>query len=78
MAWWRNSGIMKVIGLLSDPTAHGASETDAFHLVIPSIPGYGYSPEPTTLGWDPIRVAKAWVVLMQRLGYPKFVDLLQV
>jgi pimeloyl-ACP methyl ester carboxylesterase len=64
---------MKVIGPLSDPTAHGASATDAFHLVIPSIPGYGYSAEPTALGWDPVRVAKAWVVLMQRLGYDKFV-----
>jgi len=64
---------MKVIGPLSDPTAHGASASDAFHLVIPSIPGYGYSSEPTTLGWDPIRIAKAWVALMQRLGYNKFV-----
>ncbi len=64
---------MKVIGPLTDPTAHGASASDAFHLVIPSIPGYGYSPEPTTLGWDPIRIAKAWVVLMQRLGYNQFV-----
>jgi pimeloyl-ACP methyl ester carboxylesterase len=64
---------MKVIGPLSDPTAHGASASDAFHLVIPSIPGYGYSAEPAALGWDPIRIAKAWVVLMQRLGYDKFV-----
>jgi pimeloyl-ACP methyl ester carboxylesterase len=64
---------MKVIGPLTDPTAHGASASDAFHLVIPSIPGYGYSAEPTTLGWDPIRIAKAWVVLMQRLGYNQFV-----
>ena len=63
----------KIIDLLTDPTAHGASASDAFHLVIPSIPGYGYSPEPTTLGWDPVRVAKAWVVLMERLGYSKFV-----
>lgn len=63
----------KIIDLLTDPTAHGASASDAFHLVIPSIPGYGYSPEPTTLGWDPVRVAKAWVALMGRLGYPKFV-----
>ena len=63
----------KIIGPLTDPTAHGASASDAFHLVIPSIPGYGYSPEPTTLGWDPVRVAKAWVALMERLGYPKFV-----
>ncbi len=64
---------MKVIGPLSDPTAHGASASDAFHLVIPSIPGYGYSPEPTTPGWDPVRVAKAWVALMKRLGYNQFV-----
>jgi pimeloyl-ACP methyl ester carboxylesterase len=64
---------MKVIGPLTDPTAHGASASDAFHLVIPSIPGYGYSPEPATLGWDPIRIAKAWVTLMKRLGYDKFV-----
>jgi pimeloyl-ACP methyl ester carboxylesterase len=63
----------KVIAPLTDPTAHGASAADAFHLVIPSIPGYGYSPEPTTLGWDPIRIAKAWVVLMKRLGYDQFV-----
>ncbi len=63
----------KIIDPLTNPTAHGASASDAFHLVIPSIPGYGYSPEPTTIGWDPIRVAKAWVVLMQRLGYSKFV-----
>jgi pimeloyl-ACP methyl ester carboxylesterase len=64
---------MKVIGPLSDPTAHGAAATDAFHLVIPSIPGYGYSPEPATLGWDPVRIAKAWIVLMERLGYSQFV-----
>jgi len=72
---WPGSVIeqMKVIGPLTDPTAYGASASDAFHLVIPSIPGYGYSPEPTTLGWDPIRIAKAWVALMQRLGYNQFV-----
>lgn len=64
---------MKVIGPLSDPTAHGAAASDAFHLVIPSIPGYGYSPEPATLGWDPIRIAKAWLALMERLGYNRFV-----
>ena len=64
---------MKVIGPLSDPTAHGASASDAFHLVIPSIPGYGYSPEPASLGWDPIRVAKTWIALMDRLGYGRFV-----
>jgi pimeloyl-ACP methyl ester carboxylesterase len=64
---------MKVIGPLSDPTAHGASANDAFHLVIPSMPGHGFSPAPTTLGWDPIRITKAWLVLMERLGYDRFV-----
>ena len=64
---------MKVLGPLSDPTAHGAAASDAFHVVVPSIPGYGYSPEPTSLGWDPIRIAKAWVALMKRLGYDQFV-----
>ncbi|MBV8638399.1 MAG: alpha/beta fold hydrolase [Candidatus Eremiobacteraeota bacterium] len=63
----------KVIGPLTDPTAHGASASDAFDVVIPSIPGYGYSPEPKTLGWDPIRIARAWDVLMKRLGYNKYV-----
>jgi pimeloyl-ACP methyl ester carboxylesterase len=63
---------LKIIGPLSDPTAHGASASDAFHLVIPSIPGYGFSPEPATLGWDPVRIARAWIVLMNRLGYAKF------
>ena len=64
---------LKIIDPLTDPTAHGASASDAFHVVIPSIPGYGFSPEPTTLGWDPVRIARAWVVLMQRLGYERFV-----
>jgi pimeloyl-ACP methyl ester carboxylesterase len=63
----------KVIGPLTDPTAYGASASDAFHVVIPSIPGYGYSPEPKTIGWDPVRIAKTWVVLMERLEYPEFV-----
>jgi pimeloyl-ACP methyl ester carboxylesterase len=63
----------KIIDPLTNPTAHGASASDAFHLVIPSIPGYGYSPEPTTLGWDPVRIARALNVLMKRLGYNKFV-----
>ncbi len=63
----------KIIGPLTDPTAHGASASDAFHLVIPSMPGYGFSPEPATLGWDPVRIAKAWIVLMERLGYARFV-----
>jgi len=64
---------MKVIDPLTNPTAYGANASDAFHLVIPSIPGYGYSAEPTALGWDPVRIAKAWIVLMQRLGYNQFV-----
>jgi pimeloyl-ACP methyl ester carboxylesterase len=63
----------KVIGLLTDPTAHGASASDAFDLVIPSMPGHGFSPAPTVLGWDPVRISKAWLVLMDRLGYTKFV-----
>jgi len=64
---------LKIIEPLTNPTAHGASAEDAFHLVIPSIPGYGFSPEPSTLGWDPQRIARAWIVLMERLGYDKFV-----
>jgi pimeloyl-ACP methyl ester carboxylesterase len=64
---------MKIIGPLTNPTAHGASASDAFHLVIPSIPGYGYSGKPTTTGWDPAHIARAWVALMKRLGYTKFV-----
>jgi len=64
---------MKIIGRLTDPTAHGASAADAFHLVIPSLPGYGHSGKPTTTGWDAPRVARAWVVLMRRLGYARFV-----
>ena len=72
---WPGSVIeqMKIIGPLTDPTAHGASASDAFHLVIPSIPGYGYSGKPTTTGWDPAHIARAWVVLMKRLGYTSFV-----
>src|SRR5438552_2695172 len=64
---------MKIIDPLTNPTAYGASESDAFHLVIPSIPGYGYSGKPTTTGWDPAHIARAWVALMKRLGYTKFV-----
>ena len=72
---WPGSVIemLKVVGPLTDPTAHGASAQDAFNLVIPSIPGYGFSAKPTTTGWDPARIARAWVVLMQRLGYTHFV-----
>src|SRR6266481_4865911 len=64
---------MKIIDPLTNPTAHGASASDAFDLVIPSIPGYGYSGKPTTTGWDGPHIARAWVVLMKRLGYTKFV-----
>ena len=64
---------MKIIDPLTNPTAHGASASDAFDLVIPSIPGYGYSGKPTTTGWDPAHIARAWVVLMKRLGYTRFV-----
>src|SRR3954449_3114416 len=65
--------MLNVVGPLSDPTAHGGSAEDAFHLVIPSIPGYGFSARPSTTGWDPAHIARAWVVLMKRLGYTRFV-----
>jgi pimeloyl-ACP methyl ester carboxylesterase len=64
---------LKIIEPLTDPTAHGASASDAFHIIIPSLPGHGFSPAPTVLGWDPVRIAKAWLVLMERLGYDRFV-----
>jgi pimeloyl-ACP methyl ester carboxylesterase len=64
---------MKIIDPLTNPTAHGASAADAFHLVIPSMPGYGFSSKPATTGWDAPHIARAWVVLMKRLGYTKFV-----
>src|SRR5690349_7129861 len=64
---------MKIIGPLTDPTAHGGTAADAFHLVIPSMPGYGYSAKPSTTGWDVAHIARAWVVLMTRLGYARFV-----
>ena len=64
---------LKIIEPLTDPTAHGAGASDAFHLVIPSIPGYGFSGKPTTAGWDPVRIARAWIVLMKRLGYTRYV-----
>ena len=72
---WPGSVIeqMKIVDLLTDPTAHGASASDAFHLVIPNMPGYGFSGKPTTTGWDPIRMGRAYVVLMKRLGYERFV-----
>jgi pimeloyl-ACP methyl ester carboxylesterase len=64
---------MKIIEPLTNPTAHGASASDAFHLVIPSLPGHGFSEKPSSTGWDPARIAQAWVVLMKRLGYARFV-----
>ena len=64
---------LKIIEPLTRPTAHGASASDAFHLVIPSLPGHGFSAKPTSPGWDPVRIARAWVVLMKRLGYDRFV-----
>jgi pimeloyl-ACP methyl ester carboxylesterase len=64
---------MKIIDPLSNPTAHGGTASDAFHLVIPSLPGYGFSGKPTAPGWNPVSIAKAWVILMQRLGYTKYV-----
>src|ERR1700686_5339128 len=72
---WPGSVIeqLKIIGPLTDPTAHGGSASDAFHLVIPSMPGYGFSGKPTATGWDPAHIGRAWVALMERLGYTKFV-----
>ncbi|MBX5161675.1 MULTISPECIES: epoxide hydrolase [unclassified Rhizobium] len=64
---------LKIIEPLTDPTAHGGGEADAFHVVIPSLPGYGFSGKPTAPGWNPPRIARAWVTLMQRLGYTRFV-----
>jgi pimeloyl-ACP methyl ester carboxylesterase len=64
---------LKIIDRLTDPSAHGASEEDAFHLVIPSMPGYGFSGKPTTTGWGPERMARAWAKLMDRLGYDRYV-----
>lgn len=65
--------LLNVVGPLTDPTAHGGKAEDAFHLVIPSMPGYGFSGKPTATGWDPVHIARAWVVLMKRLGYDRFV-----
>ena len=64
---------LKMIGPLTDPVAHGGKAEDAFDVVIPSIPGYGFSGKPTTTGWDPQHIARAWIVLMKRLGYTRFV-----
>src|SRR5262245_8581265 len=72
---WPGSVIeqLKIIGPLADPTAHGGGPEDAFDVVIPSIPGYGFSGKPTGTGWDPDRIARAWAELMQRLGYTRYV-----
>src|SRR5207237_1522193 len=72
---WPGSVIeqLKIIDPLTNPTAHGGRAEDAFDVVIPSMPGYGFSGKPTTTGWDPQHIARAWIVLMKRLGYTKFV-----
>jgi len=72
---WPGSVIeqLKVVEPLTNPTAHGGTASDAFHLVIPSLPGYGFSGKPTAPGWNPVSIAKAWATLMQRLGYTKYV-----
>ena len=64
---------LKIIDPLTNPMAHGGSASDAFDVVIPSLPGYGFSGKPTATGWDPIRIARAWTVLMKRLGYTRYV-----
>src|SRR5437879_1804741 len=72
---WPGSVIemLNVVGPLTDPTAHGGDPTDAFDVVVPSIPGYGFSAKPTATGWDPVHIADAWIALMKRLGYTRFV-----
>ena len=72
---WPGSVIeqLKIVDLLTDPTAHGGSASDAFHVVIPNMPGYGFSGKPTEAGWDVPRIGRAWVELMKRLGYTQFV-----
>ncbi|MCI0745836.1 MAG: epoxide hydrolase, partial [Verrucomicrobia subdivision 3 bacterium] len=65
--------LIETIGPLTDPTLHGGTAADAFHLVLPSLPGYGFSGEPTELGWDSGRIAQAWAELMSRLGYDRYV-----
>ena len=64
---------LKIIDPLTNPTVHGGSTSDAFDIVIPSLPGHGFSDKPTTTGWDPIRIARAWIALMKRLGYTRYV-----
>src|SRR5438093_1961473 len=72
---WPGSVIemLDVVGPLTDPTAHGGTAEDAFHLVLPSMPGYGFSAKPTATGWDPVHIARAWIALMKRLGYARYV-----
>ena len=72
---WPGSVIemLNVAGPLADPTAHGGKAEDAFDVVVPSMPGYGFSGKPTSPGWDPVHIADAWIALMRRLGYPRFV-----
>jgi pimeloyl-ACP methyl ester carboxylesterase len=72
---WPGSVIeqLKIVDPLVNPTAHGGEASDAFHVVIPSMPGYGFSGKPTTTGWDQARIARAWAVLMKRLGYTRYV-----
>ena len=72
---WPGSVIemLEIVGPLTDPTAHGGRAEDAFDLVMPSVPGYGFSGEPKELGWDPGRIARAWAELMKRLGYTRYV-----
>jgi pimeloyl-ACP methyl ester carboxylesterase len=65
--------LLDTVGPLTDPTKHGGNADDAYHLVLPSLPGYGFSSEPTELGWDAARIARAWAVLMDRLGYARYV-----
>src|SRR5215203_5812584 len=65
--------LLEALGPLTDPTAHGGQAEDAFHLVLPSLPGYGFSGEPAEIGWGPGRVAQAWAELMRRLGYSRYV-----
>jgi pimeloyl-ACP methyl ester carboxylesterase len=64
---------LKIVAPLTSPTEHGGTSSDAFHLVIPSLPGYGFSGKPTAPGWTPVRIARAWATLMQRLGYTRYV-----
>src|SRR5881394_3516998 len=65
--------LLETVGPLTDPTAHGGDAEDAFHLVLPSIPGYGFSGEPAELGWDAARIGQAWAELMRRIGYTRYV-----